>query len=174
MALERCKEVSKMITLWRQPCLKACVIFTLVDMLLCSGAAAIDLRAIRDIESGGNARAYNKRSGATGMYQITQPVIDDFNKAYAKYGTSGVNKVKLNDMYDEASASQMSSWYLGQRIPQMLVAYKLPVTEDNVLAAYNAGVGTTKKSYRTGAALPSETVEYQKRYKKALSKYLNS
>ena len=136
--------------------------------LLPEEAVSIDLRAIRDIESGGNARAYNKRSGATGAFQITQPVIDDFNTAYPGRG------LKLNDMYDENRAAQISQWYLGERIPQMLNAYKIPVTQDSVLAAYNAGVGKMKKSHRSGAPLPAETVEYQKRYKKALAKYLNA
>jgi membrane-bound lytic murein transglycosylase MltF len=127
--------------------------------------AKISLSAIRDIESSGNARAYNKRSGATGMFQITQPVVDEFNQF------NGAN-LKLNDMYDEGRAAQAAQWYLGERIPQMLNAYKIPVTEDNVLAAYNAGVGKTKTSYRTGSPLPAETLTYQKRYKRALAKYL--
>lgn len=153
----------------------AALIVTAGALTICCGCQAadveyktvsIDLRAIRDIESGGNARAYNKRSGATGMFQITQPVIDDFNTAYPKRG------LKLKDMFDENRAAQISQWYLGERIPQMLNAYKIPITEDNVLAAYNAGVGKTKTSYRKGTPLPAETVEYQKRYKKALAKYL--
>lgn len=126
----------------------------------------INLSAIKQIESSGRSHAYNKRSGATGAFQITQPVIDDFNTAYP-----GRN-LKLSDMYDENRAAQISAWYLDQQIPQQLKNYKVPVTTENVLAGYNAGTKTLRNSIRDRKPLPSETVEYQKRYKKALSKYL--
>lgn len=127
----------------------------------------INLSSIQQIESSGNPRAYNKKSGATGAFQITQPVIDEFNTAYP-----GRN-LRLKDMYDENRAAQIAQWYLGSRIPTMLEAYKLPVTQDNVLAAYNAGAKALRGSVRQGTPLPSETIEYQKRYKKALQKYIS-
>jgi soluble lytic murein transglycosylase-like protein len=118
----------------------------------------IDLSAIKQIESSGNPRAYNKRSGATGAFQLTQPVIDDWNRLQKPPA-----KVMLNDMYDELRAAQLASWYLHERIPQMLQVYKLPVNEENVLAAYNAGIGRMRKR-----PWPAETDQYVKKYRKAI------
>lgn len=39
------------------------------------------------VESGGNDKAYNKESGATGCVQITQMVLDDVNEHYGTHYT---------------------------------------------------------------------------------------
>jgi len=39
--------------------------------------AEINLEIIKVLESGGDPHAYNKRSGATGLYQITKICLED-------------------------------------------------------------------------------------------------
>ncbi len=104
-------------------------------------------------ESSWNAGAYNKKSGATGLGQITVPALTEFNQFNKERYT-------MADMKDPQKNMRVTHWYVMDRIPQMLQAYKLPVSLDNVLWAYNAGVGRVKNK-----VMPQETVNYIKNIK---------
>lgn len=112
----------------------------------------IDMRRIAAIESSNNPKAYNKSSGARGLYQVTDICRRDYNQM------TGEN-ISPAQLYDPAVNEKVSSWYFNQRIPQLLVYYGQPVTTENVLSAYNAGFS------RVGKPLPDETVNYIKKYK---------
>jgi soluble lytic murein transglycosylase-like protein len=107
------------------------------------------LDAVIQVESNWNANAVNPKSGATGLGQITQVALEDFNK---------FNKTKytLEEMKDVQKNMQVTNWYLYDRIPLMLNHYKLPVTIPNILASYNFGIGNVKNN----KPLPTETVNY--------------
>jgi len=49
----------------------------------------------------------------------------------------------------------------------MLEAYAIPVTVDNILIAYNWGIGNLSKLFRNERhkSIPEETVNYLKKYK---------
>jgi hypothetical protein len=68
----------------------------------------VDLSIIAQIESGGNSRAFNKKSGAAGPFQITQVVVDEYNQNH-------VEQMTLKDMHDWAMSTQVASWYLKTR-----------------------------------------------------------
>jgi soluble lytic murein transglycosylase-like protein len=125
------------------------------DLSLNLPANLID--ALIQQESGWNANAYNQQSGATGLGQITLPALQEFNQ----YNNS---QYSMNDMYDAQSNQRVAYWYLMDRIPRMLKAYKIPITLDNVLWAYNAGIGNVKKN-----RMPKETINYIKKVKDNLS-----
>jgi len=98
-------------------------------------------------ESAGNPLAASIK-GARGLMQITQPAIDDYN-------TYNRQKMTMDDMWDSGKNKTVGEWYLADRIPKMLKAYKLPVTTENILWAYNAGIGNVVKGIK-----PKETVAY--------------
>lgn len=120
----------------------------------------IDLRAIATIESSNNPKAFNKRSGARGLFQITTPCLMDYNRAHprARYGTG--------DLFNPVVARVIADWYFHVQIPRLLAAFNVPLTVDNVLAAYNWGAGNLRKFYQVpSASMPDETVEYCQKYK---------
>lgn len=121
----------------------------------------IDLEIIGMIESSGKAGAINKGEQAYGLYQIQQGVLDDyhaFSKARRKY--------KLEDMLDQDKAYTVANWYLHDRIPSMLRHFKLPVTKERVIWAYNAGI----KAVLDGR-MPNTTREYLNKYNKMENKH---
>lgn len=113
------------------------------------------LDAVIQIESNWNAKAENKKSGARGLGQITKIALKDYNN---------LNKEKytFDDMYNPQKNIRVTDWYLNERIPKMLKAYKIPATLENTLASYNFGIGNLK----TGKNLPPETVDYINKIKK--------
>jgi len=130
-------------------------IFNLICFTAAHAEAAelVNLDVIRQIESGGNPRAYNARSGAIGLYQITDICRRDYNQV-----TGG--SVTRADLWDPVINHRISCWYINRRIPKLLQARGHAVTLDNVLVAYNAGIS------RVGKKLPIETVGYIKKYRK--------
>jgi len=124
----------------------------------CSVAMAsevyIDLERIAQIESGANPGAYNRSSGAVGMYQITDSALADFNQLTGiHYGPS--------DMYDPQKSARVANWYLNERIPALLRRYRLKDGVDTRLWAYNAGIGQILRGF-----MPLETRGYIAKYHK--------
>ena len=99
----------------------------------------INLDWIMQIESSGNAQAYNAKSGATGLYQITPICLEDFNDYHEI-------KYRLSDMYDPQKSARVADWYMNTRIPGLLEAYGIEDTVDNRLASYHAGIGNLRKN----------------------------
>lgn len=118
----------------------------------CHAGVVIDIDKIVQIESSGNASAYNRHSGARGLCQITPIVLEEynhFNKTH--YGLKSLFTPKINVMIAE--------WYLNQRIPQMFKAFHIKDTVENRLVAYNAGIVYARNGYK-----PKETINYIKKY----------
>ncbi len=113
----------------------------------------IDLSTIQSIESSGRADAFNKRSQARGLHQITPIVVKEWNNFNPD------NKLSDEDMFDPKKNTEVADWYMNKRIPQMLKAYKLDDTTENRLWAYNAGIGHVRKGEK-----PQETVDYIKKF----------
>ena len=123
----------------------------------------IILSAIIIIESSGNPLAYNERSKARGLCQITPIVLKEWNNFHAK------EKHSEGDLFQPAVNKKIASWYLNKRIPQMLKHYGLQDTVSNRLIAYNWGIGRLKTWYDRGGFanhLPKETKDYLEKYRK--------
>ena len=125
-------------------------------LLLCKGCYAdiIDLDIIKQIESSNNPLAYNKTTKATGAWQITPICLREYNK---------YNKADyiLSDMYNPILCHKVAEWYINKRIPQMLKYYNKPITLDNILISYNAGVAYVVYN----KPLKTETINYIRKYK---------
>lgn len=117
----------------------------------------ISLYIIAAIESSFNPEAINHTTNAYGMYQITQPVLDDYNK-------SRKADFKLDDMLNPANGQTVSSWYLNTEIPRLLKHYGLEDSVEHRLASYNCGIGCLKK--RGLENLPKETKNYITEYRR--------
>lgn len=126
-------------------------------LIFCYGQAdalTVRMDVIAQIESSNNPKAYNSRTKATGLHQITPICLKDYN-IYHKGNT-----YTMQDMYQPQANKQVASWYINIRIPSMLNHYKHKVTIENVLTAYNWGISNV------GKALPKETRDYIDKYNK--------
>lgn len=130
-----------------------CILVLCVTIPLSIFAFEIDMLTIGHIESGNNPSAYNARTHATGIFQVTPICLLDYNNFTR-------STYRMEDMFDKDNCYVVASWYLNKRIPQMLRYYKKPVTVENILIAYNAGINYVVKSL----PLPRETRNYLKKY----------
>ncbi len=120
---------------------------------IANASVSVDMQAIAQIESSGQANAYNRVSGAVGMYQITPICLKDYNKFHKPQRS-------MKEMYDRLIAHNVANWYFNHRIPSLLEAYGIKDTIENRLIAYNAGIGRLKNG-----KIPRESRDYVKKYK---------
>ena len=116
--------------------------------------AIIILSIIAIIESSNNPLAYNPKTQARGLYQITPICLKEWNNFHPS------EHYALNDLFNPQVNEKIAKWYLTKRIPQMLRYYKKPVTIENILICYNAGI-----KYVLKGVIPEETKEYIQKYK---------
>ena len=132
---------------------------TILTLLLCFclvtvHALDIDMERIKQIESAGDPYAFSN-AGARGLFQITGICLREWNQYHR-------NEVyTLDDLWTPEINRKIAYWYLHVRIPQMLRYYKKPVTIDNLLTAYNAGISYVVNN----KPLPKETINYIQKYK---------
>jgi soluble lytic murein transglycosylase-like protein len=131
------------------------IIFICLVMLICENvqAAEINLNHIAQIESNFNPLAYNRGSGARGMYQITLVCLADYNQFHKA-------KLTKKQLFDPIMAREVANWYNNNRIPQLLRYYHKEVSTSNQLWAYNAGIGLVMKGIK-----PGESVRYINKYR---------
>ena len=130
------------------------LIFLLVFHCYSYGNTIIDLRKIKQIESHGNPLAYNKHSGARGLYQITSICLEEYNNYHNTL-------YSLNDLFNPTINEIIARWYLEIRIPQLLKHYDLEVTVENILWAYNGGINKVRRNQ-----MDRETEDYISKYKR--------
>ena len=123
------------------------------------GSRRIDLEIIKEIESGGDALAFNPITKCYGLYQISQMCLEDFNKMFGTVYTP-------QDLFNPQINEEISRWYF-TRIEELLLYFEIPVSRSHLIAAYNWGIGNVVRWYREGAlieSLPQETRNYIERY----------
>lgn len=116
--------------------LNAVVIFFLLVSFSPAVSAGIDFEAIQTIESKGDPLAVSSRTKKKierGLYQVSEDALRDYNEAH---GTT----IKPRQLFDRRINGSVAQWYMLVRIPQMLRAYHAPVTRENMIIAYNAGI----------------------------------
>lgn len=128
------------------------ILFTLMAMT--ARADTVDLSIIAKIESSNNPFAFNPKTLATGLYQVTPICLVDFNDHHNfHYPREWLFVKEVNE--------EVAKWYLTERIPQMLRHYKKPANIDNILWVYNAGIGKVVKGIK-----PKETQQYLEKYRR--------
>lgn len=113
----------------------------------------IDMEAVKEIESGGNPMAHNEKEDSRGLYQISPDVLREYNIFNQKMA-------KPEDLFDPKKNEEIADWYLHERIPEMLRYFGIPYTKDNVLIAYNFGIGNLRKRL----PIPKSTYAYLDKY----------
>lgn len=136
----------------------AAIVGLAVIAILCSGCEAfadvrVDLDAIEQIESSGCVQKQGRYEHAVGCFQITAPVVVEWNQFNAK-------KIKHDDLMDNDLNRRVADWYLNKRIPAMIRHFKKPDTIENRLIAYNAGIAYVK----SGKPIPVITKKYLEKY----------
>lgn len=131
----------------------------MVALLMCDPALKskpgyVDPLIIVKLESDGNPRAFNKKTKATGLFQITPVVVEGYNRRFQK-------KLTLEQMTDIKKSVEVAYWYLEERIPQMLRFYNYPVTTQRILWCWHAGIG----NFLNGI-MPDATRKFINRYNK--------
>jgi soluble lytic murein transglycosylase-like protein len=119
-------------------------------------ADAINLDAIAQIESSGNPLAYNKASGARGLFQITRNCLRHYNSVHRK-------KVTMDELYDPVKNKAVAKWYIN-----WLTTQCNDVRE--VLLAYNWGIGHLWEWDGRDESLPKETRDYIAKYHRLTNK----
>lgn len=122
--------------------------------------------AIAKVESNHTPSAFNARSGAIGIMQITPIVLKEYN-LHNRY------KYKPEELFDLRVNTIVGSWYLRRIVSHYFTVYKIPDTPDNICIAYNWGIGNLRKWLRNGSdysKLPRETSDYISKVRKELSK----
>ena len=114
---------------------------------------SLNLKIVAQIESSNNPKAYNRKSKATGLYQITPICLKHYNQVH---GTSYVRE----DLYDPELNTRIAIWYftwLWQRgLPNL----------DMILASYNWGLSNVRAYLKGEKEMPKETINYIKKYHK--------
>lgn len=122
------------------------------------GESEICIPCIIEIESGGNPNAVSKK-GCVGLMQVSEAVI----KEYVYYNNESYYEIMSHIFWPDINV-KVGTWYINERIPQMLRAYGLEDTIEARLFCYNAGIGNYIKYKQGKIKMPRETKKYIKRY----------
>lgn len=135
----------------------AIFLFLLHDVIGVSACnAQIDVNAIAKIESSLNPAAVSflGEKYGRGLHQISEVALKDFN-SFSKV------KYSPNQLFNPAVNTEIANWLLSKRYPQILKAYRLPLTEENLLTCFNMGCASIKKG--------KTATNYIKKYRRALN-----
>lgn len=113
---------------------------------------SIDLRAIAQIESSGNPKAVGDDGNSLGLYQLSFPLIQDYNRLNKKDYT---HKDALNPLISR----KIALWAFQSYYPYILKAKGREVSVSALLTCFNAGCGRVDNP-------PASTVKYIEKYKR--------
>ena len=106
------------------------------------GVRMIDLAIISQLESSNNPKAFNWKSKATGLFQLTPVALQDYNVCNPRNKPA----YTMNDMWDGRKNRIVAVWFFEQRIPQLLKHYGYEPTTDRILFTWHAGIGNVIKN----------------------------
>lgn len=114
----------------------------------------INIPRVVEMESSNNPLAYNLDTGATGLMQITEICLKDYNRYHSV-------KFTMKDMDLPGPNMEVGIWYMNTRIPQLLQSKGVPDTDITRLIAFNAGASVARSVW---LKIPKETRNYLIRY----------
>lgn len=132
-------------------------------------AGEVNMDIIATIESGNNPNAisYAGAKYGRGLYQVSEIVLLEYNEIEVKNWSKKTHiyaPLWSEHLFDPFINKIVANWYMNKRIPQMLEYYHLKDTIDARLACYNAGIGVYLKYMQGKRKLPSETINYLRKY----------
>lgn len=128
--------------------LLSCLLLSLA--LTTYAQASVNASIISEIESSNNPNAFNARSGARGLFQITPICLKHFNDVHGSSYSS-------EDLFQPLINKRIGEWYLSW-------LSKRCATNEEILISYNFGYGNMKKWKAGKIQLPQETKEYLLKY----------
>jgi soluble lytic murein transglycosylase-like protein len=123
-----------------------------------------DKDKLEKAESGGekNPSQAVSSKGAVGVRQIMPSgALADWNQNHPK------EKHTAEQLKDDKVNRKISDWYLDEKIPAYLKTWGIPVTKENVQAAYNMGPTAFHKYHQGKRKMPKETKGYIKKLNSA-------
>jgi hypothetical protein len=124
------------------------VFFHFVVFAVAGNVINIDMNAIAMVESSMNPKAYNKRTEAKGLYQITPIVL----KQYIEQGG------EKGDLFDREYSEKVARYYIFWLMQRTK-------TVEELLIAWNWGIGNLRKYQAGKKRLPKETKDFIRKYK---------
>lgn len=134
------------------------LILTLICAPTVAHALSMDMGIVAFIESTNNPKAFNKAKKAIGLYQITPICLKEWNNYHPR------KQYTSEDLWNKEINTEIGTWYMQVRIPQMLKYFKKPDTAENRIISYNAGIEYVVK----GLPLPQDTKDYIVKYNNRL------
>jgi len=130
----------------------AVLIMLLIVIKTAHAEPVINMDVIHKIESsnGLDKSAYVLDRYAIGKHQVSRGALQEYNE---RYGT----KYTVKDLLDDEINYNIATWYANVRSLELLRAYHIPITRNNMLACYNIGIGNL----------------IRKKEQQALQKYIN-
>jgi hypothetical protein len=128
--------------------------FLLLFFVPILSAHPINMKILAEIESSNNPKAYNKKTEARGLYQITPLVFKQFREANLG------NPFTLSALFEPNMAKFVADWYLDWLSKRCYVV-------DDILISWNWGYGHWRKWADKGAVygcLPKETQKFLIKY----------
>lgn len=122
---------------------------------------------IIQMESSGDSYAYNSKSQARGLCQITPICLYEYNSRH-----QGSRIILEEELFDSVTNLTVAKWYLKYIWSHYLPYYKLPQTIIYLLASFNWGIGNVVKWHKQDAKwnkLPKETRNYIIKYHRLAS-----
>lgn len=120
------------------------------------------------IESNGNPNAVSE-DGCIGLMQISPAVFIEYQKEQFKLLSKDAELIShwlLEDLFNPSINREIGTWYLKRIWFHYLPHYKLNQTIENLLIAYNFGIGNLVKYKQGKIKLPKETRDYISKYNK--------
>jgi len=116
-------------------------------------AHPINMKALAQIESSNNPKAWNKKTNARGLYQITPIVLKQFLQA------NPGNPFTLEALFEPNMTKFVADWYLN-----WLSKLNDKDTVDDILIGWHDGVGNLRKYRRGERKLGPEMRSFLKKY----------
>ncbi len=158
----------KPITFWKILAIVGWILFYIVlycwlwfpDLEASEPREEICISGIIQIESSGNPYAVSK-DGCIGLMQISRAVFEEWLNCGNRNFAENFDAVLFNPDYNK----KIGTWYINERIPQLLEHYGIPDTIENRLIAYHDGIGNLIKYKQGKRKLGKEMQSYLKKYK---------
>ena len=136
--------------------------FVVLYSVICFHAFPLDLAKVKMIESSGNPLAVSFRGArhGRGAYQISEVALQDYN-------AHNRTQIAPGELFNPVTAHRVAEGYLGI-LKGYLRHYGIPENEVTLIAAWNWGIGNTRRWWQAGGEfekLPRETRGFITKYR---------
>ena len=110
------------------------------------------------MESSGRSDAVSPK-GAIGLMGIMPIALKDWNNSHPG------DKITKEKLKDEDTNIMVGTWYINERIPELLAEKGIAPSIEAVLSAYNMGAEALSQHIKGNRDFPEETRDYLIKYR---------